>query len=93
MSEGLLRAQRHAACVVGQLWVEEKDLGGIRSCDRFLGRLTLLRSWLHVSGGHVLSSGERSSSQAVFERLTQRKSSKLCNNMKIIYDLLGHLGF
>ena len=30
---------------------------------------------------------------AVFERLTQRKSSKLCNNMKIIYDLLGYLGF
>ena len=30
---------------------------------------------------------------AIFERLTQRKSSKLCNNMNIIYDLLGHLGF
>jgi hypothetical protein len=30
---------------------------------------------------------------AVLERLTWHKSNKLCNNLKIIYVILGHLGF
>jgi len=30
---------------------------------------------------------------AILERLTQNKSDKLCNNMKIIYVILGHLSF
>ena len=38
-------------------------MGGVGSCDRLLGRVALLGSWSHVLGGHVLSSGEHSSSQ------------------------------
>jgi hypothetical protein len=30
---------------------------------------------------------------AVLERLTWHKSNKLCNNLKLIYVILGHLSF
>ena len=55
--------------MVGRLWAEEEGLGGIRSYDRFLGRVTLLGSWSHVFGGHVLSSGKCSSSHLQTRKL------------------------
>jgi hypothetical protein len=46
-----------------------------------------------VEGEHVQWVKKLSQCLAILERLTWHKSNKLCNNLKIIYVILGHLSF